>query len=78
MNLQEKKAKETVQKIMDFASIVTAESDKLIADYDKFNAYIEPLFLAKFGHRYESSLHSMYSGERRQFLDLHKEKIKSL
>ena len=67
---------EKVNKIIDFARIVGAESDRKIEEYDRFNNYIEPLFFKKFGHKYDSSLHGMYSGERREFLDFHKNKLK--
>ena len=62
----------TVKKIVDFARILSEESEQQIKEYDKFNAFIKPLFLDKFGIKYESSLHSMYQGEKRTFLDFHK------
>lgn len=67
---------ENVQKIVDFARLLGAESDRQIEEYDRFNNYIEPLFFKKFGHKYESSLKSMYQGERREFLDFHSNKLK--
>ena len=64
----------TINKIIDFAYILGKESETQIKEYDKFNAFIKPLFLDKFGVKYESSLHSMYQGEKRKFLDFHKKK----
>jgi hypothetical protein len=72
------KAENTVQEIIDFATLLNDESEKQIKEYDDFNNYIKPLFFEKFGHKYESSLHSMYQGERRDFLNFHKEEIKKL
>jgi hypothetical protein len=64
----------TIKKIINFAHFLTEESEKQIKEYDEFNKYIKPLFMAKFGIKYESSLHSMYRGEKRKFLDFHKYK----
>jgi hypothetical protein len=61
-------------KIIDFAKALDEESTNLIKKYDEFNEYIKPLFLNKFGHKYEPSLHSMYQGEKRIFLDIQKNK----
>ena len=65
----------TVNKIINFAHVLGKESERQIKEYDKFNAFIEPLFFDKFGIKYESSLHSMYQGEKRTFLDFHKNKL---
>jgi hypothetical protein len=64
----------TTKKIIDFARALDEESTNLIKKYDKFNKYIKPLFFNKFGHEYEPSLHSMYQGEKRIFLDIQKNK----
>jgi len=68
---------EAINKIISISKKLSIESDNLIKEYDAFNEYIKPLFLNKFGHKYESSLHNMYQGERRIFLDTHKKLIKT-
>ena len=62
------------KKIIDFAKALDEESTNLIKKYDGFNKYIKPLFFNKFGQEYEPSLHSMYQGEKRIFLDIQKNK----
>jgi hypothetical protein len=64
----------TINKIIDLANILGKESERQIKEYDKFNKYIKPLFMVEFGVKYESSLHSMYQGEKRKFLNFHKNK----
>jgi len=72
------KSENTVKKIIDFATLLNEESEKQIKEYNDFNNYIEPLFFEKFGHNYESSLSSIYQGERRDFLNFHKAEIKAI
>ena len=71
------KGRQDIDKIIDFALLLGAESDKQIADYDRFNNYIEPLFLDRFGIKYEPSLKSMYQGEKKQFLEEHTNLLKN-
>ena len=66
-----------INKIIYASKKLSIESDNLIKEYDHFNKYIKPLFLDKFGHKYEPSLHNMYQGKKRIFLDIHKKLIKN-
>lgn len=67
----------TVSKITNFAKDIALKSAIQIARHDIWEQYINPLFNKKFGRDYDSSLHNMYGGEIKTFLNWHKSRFQS-